>query len=118
MVIKTKQIFVAMICAVFIIGFSVVSKVSADDNPFKPAGSDSFIKTVSDDGGHHDAKCGGPAGGSHDSRVGGKQESKCGSSDVKDDTDDHHHAKCGGPAGGTHDSRVGDKCGGEGKCGS
>ena len=113
MVIKTKQIVVAMICAVFIIGIAVVSKVSADGNPFKPSGSDSFIKTVSmpDDG-----KCGSYGGGSDDSRVGGEQESKCGSSDVEDAKDDHHHAKCGGPAGGTHDSRVGGEQ--ESKCGS
>ncbi len=54
MVLKTKRIFLALFCAVFIFGFSVVSTATAEVNPFATNDSDTVIKLVADDG-----KCGG-----------------------------------------------------------
>jgi len=99
MVFNVKKIFVAVICALFVIGFSVISKVSADVNPFAPDASNSFIKTVSGDhdGGHGDegkSDGDGKCGGDHDH-----------DSDDKDSDDEDSDDE-----GGEH------KCGGEGKC--
>ena len=54
MILNTKKIFLAIFCAAFIFGFSVVSTVSADNNPFASNDSDTVIKLVGADG-----KCGG-----------------------------------------------------------
>jgi len=46
MVFNIKKIFVAIICAVFIFGFSVVSTANAEVNPFATSDADSFVKLV------------------------------------------------------------------------
>ncbi|MBS1258464.1 MAG: hypothetical protein MAG551_01523 [Candidatus Scalindua arabica] len=92
MVINIKRLFVATLCALFFVGFTVIPAVTADVNPFATSDSDTYITTVAEEG-----KCGG--------------EGKCGE-EKKAEGKCSGEGKCGG------EKKAEGKCGGEGKCGS
>ena len=77
-----KRIFVAMICGTLFIGFSVVSKVNAEVNPFAVSDFDTYIKLAGGgDSGmsdHHDDYNKGSEHPEHDSHshVGSAQTSQ------------------------------------------
>lgn len=105
MVFNVKRVFVATLCTLFFIAFSVVPVVTAEVNPFAKSDSEAYITLVGGEG-----KCGGESkcgeGKCGEGKCGGekkKTEGKCGEGKCGEE-------KCGG------EKKTEGKCG-EGKCG-
>ncbi len=73
--INMKKSFIAMLCALFFVGFAVIPAVTADVNPFATSDSDTYITTVADESKCGEGKCG--EGKKSEGKCGG--EGKCGS---------------------------------------